>query len=238
MVTKTAQLAAMLEARIGAGALAPGDVLPSEAQLAAASGFSRGTVRAAIGELAGRGLVESARGARSRVPVRVLLDVHVTRPASRVAGTQQATPGADSWVHDVTALGHAASTVLTVASGTGPGGEPVVVRELLRSVDGRPHNLAVWLFPRELAGGTALELPEPIEVGAVPYLGEIGRPPAAFGVTLETRMPDADEAGRLAVPSGVPVMVEHREGATWDLEPVFWSETIWPGDRTRLILEV
>jgi DNA-binding GntR family transcriptional regulator len=51
-----------LRARIEAGDLMPGDALPSEADLVAEHGVSRGTARQALIELEGAGLVESIHG--------------------------------------------------------------------------------------------------------------------------------------------------------------------------------
>jgi DNA-binding GntR family transcriptional regulator len=55
-------MAAELRALIEAGELAPGDSLPSESALAERYGVARGTVRHALAELEGAGLVESVHG--------------------------------------------------------------------------------------------------------------------------------------------------------------------------------
>lgn len=56
------QVAADIEADIASGALAPGARLPSEPELAQVYGVSRITVRSAVRDLAGRGLVIVSRG--------------------------------------------------------------------------------------------------------------------------------------------------------------------------------
>jgi DNA-binding FadR family transcriptional regulator len=61
------QVAATLEAEIRSGALAPGDRLPSERDLAQRMGISRATVREALGALQLAGLVETRQGAGSFV---------------------------------------------------------------------------------------------------------------------------------------------------------------------------
>lgn len=61
------QVAANLEAEIAAGALRPGDRLPSERELAERLGVSRATVREALGALQVSGVVETRRGAGSYV---------------------------------------------------------------------------------------------------------------------------------------------------------------------------
>ncbi|MQA96008.1 MAG: GntR family transcriptional regulator [Streptosporangiales bacterium] len=56
------RIAAQLMASIEAGEYAPGTPLPAEAQLAEQFGASRNTIRSALGELDGRGLVEVTHG--------------------------------------------------------------------------------------------------------------------------------------------------------------------------------
>lgn len=124
-VSRWSELAAHLEEEITSGRLQPGASLPSEAQLREKTGYSRTTIRRAYDELEGRGLVGAGPGMRRRVTSRMLLEIHVTRPASRVAGGQSATAGADSWEHDVAALGHEAEELLSVQKGPAcrsPGG--------------------------------------------------------------------------------------------------------------------
>jgi GntR family transcriptional repressor for pyruvate dehydrogenase complex len=56
------RLAALIEARIDGGQLAPGDRLPTELQFAAAHGVSRTVVREAVHQLKSQGLVRSRQG--------------------------------------------------------------------------------------------------------------------------------------------------------------------------------
>lgn len=56
------RLAALIEAQIDGGALAPGDRLPTEQSLATAHGVSRTVVREAVHQLKSQGLVRSRQG--------------------------------------------------------------------------------------------------------------------------------------------------------------------------------
>lgn len=56
------RLASLLAAQLESGALAPGDRLPTEAQLAALHGVSRTVVREAVHQLKSRGLLRSRQG--------------------------------------------------------------------------------------------------------------------------------------------------------------------------------
>jgi GntR family transcriptional regulator len=229
MPTRRAEVAAMLERSMARGLLKPGQELPSEAELVQATGYSRTTIRQAMGDLARRGLVESSQGARRRVPQRVVLTIHVTRAQSRVAGSQSPTLGADSWAHDVAALGHQPAEQLTVRRETG-----WVIRELLRLVDGRPHNLATWWFPDAIAKFTALDRDDDIPSGSVPYLESIGCAPQSFTLLIEARMPRLGEQSRLALPAEVPLLEEARTGWNRQCGQVFRSVTLWPSGRARL----
>lgn len=245
MASKWADLAATIEQQITDGELAPGAELPSESDLMRA-GLSRTTVRTALGSLESRGLIEGSAGTRRRVVDRTLLTVHVTRPQSRVANHQSPTPGADSWAHDVADLGHVPGTELWVRTHQDreashrlgvPPDTVLVTREQIRSVDGRPHNLARWNFPASLARATKLAAPDDIPEGSIPYLSGIGHRPVMFVVEIEARMPTSLERGVLGMRDGVPLLIETRTGST-HTQAVFVSETLWPGDRARLILEM
>lgn len=61
---------------IHSGLLRPGDELPSERELAATLGVSRETVRAAIGVLQARKMVEVSQGARTKVIGRGAMPLH------------------------------------------------------------------------------------------------------------------------------------------------------------------
>ena len=69
------RLAALIEAQIEAGALKPGDRLPTEQQFAATHGVSRTVVREAVHQLRSQGLVRSRQGS----------GVYVTEPPAHRA---------------------------------------------------------------------------------------------------------------------------------------------------------
>jgi D-glycero-D-manno-heptose 1,7-bisphosphate phosphatase len=64
---RVSELVAHFEARILAGELAPGDLLPSERAISDERGVGRSTVREAISRLASLGLVRSVHGSGTRV---------------------------------------------------------------------------------------------------------------------------------------------------------------------------
>ena len=70
------QISDKLAYMIHSGLVQPGDELPSERELAATLGVSRETVRAAIGVLQARRMVEVSQGARTRVLGRGAMPLH------------------------------------------------------------------------------------------------------------------------------------------------------------------
>ncbi|GAB4260773.1 MAG: hypothetical protein Kow0013_04640 [Pararhodobacter sp.] len=77
---RVSAIASVLQDNIMTGHYAPGDRLPSEADLCAYFGVSRPTLREALGRLTARGLLTARRGAGG--------GAFVTRPSAEVAGEQ------------------------------------------------------------------------------------------------------------------------------------------------------
>ncbi len=80
------EVAARIEATITAGALGPGDSLPSERELMARYGVGRPAVREALLSLQQRGLIERRNGERARVAAPSAADVvsQMTLPVRRM----------------------------------------------------------------------------------------------------------------------------------------------------------
>jgi GntR family transcriptional regulator len=117
-----------------------------------------------------------------------------------------------------------------------PEGEPVAVRRRLRTVNGEAHNLNDTYYPRSIAEGTAIMLPADVTQGTIALMRDLGYVQVRYTDELEARMPTPDQAQRLAIPAGVPVMVQYRTGFT-ESGPVKLTITVWPGDRSRLVWE-
>ena len=127
------QAAQQLEAAIGRGDLRPGQRLDNEVDLAERFGLSRPTLRKAIEQLVGQGLLVRKRGVGTQV-----VQTHVKRPVEL-----------SSLFDDLAGSGrHPSTEVLScrevpadeaVAAALGlPVGDPVVAVERLRSADGEP----------------------------------------------------------------------------------------------------
>lgn len=237
-----------LRTLIDSGKYSAGEVLPSETELAAEYDVSRDTVRRALGRLTEQGLITPGRGRRGR-RVRtsnpLTFYAAVSESADRVA--ERVTKGVDAWVADAADQGRQGSQEITVAIEQAqpdiaerlslPAGQLVAVRRRLRTIDGEPHNFADTYYPRDISEGTLIEHPADIPQGVIAYMAELGYPQVRYHDELGSRMPSPAEAGRLQIPPGVPVLVQHRTGYTTE-RPVKVTITIWPGDRTSLVYDV
>ena len=225
----------------------PDGQLPSEKDLAGRYDVSRDTVRRALGRLTQQGLLASGRGRRGRkVRTSNPLTFYAVPSESAERMAERRTRGADAWVADAADQGRQADQDITVTiEGARPEvagrleigtGQLVCVRRRLRTIDGEPHNLNETYYPRSISEGTQIEDPTDITTGVIAYMRDLGYVQTRFRDDLEMRMPTPDEAERLDIPPGVPVLVQYRTGYTTEM-PVKLTITIWPGDRTMLVYE-
>ena len=137
------QVTAQLEAAIDAGQLAPGDRLPNEIELAVTLGLSRPTMRRALEELVGKGLLVRKRGYGTEVASsQVHRRVELTSLYDDLDTAGQH-PTTDVLKFDPASVNAAAAAAVGAAASA-----PLVYVERLRYADGRPlalmHN---WLPP-------------------------------------------------------------------------------------------
>jgi DNA-binding GntR family transcriptional regulator len=137
------QVTAQLEAAIDAGDLAPGDRLPNEIDLAESLGLSRPTMRRALEELVGKGLLVRKRGYGTEVAnTQVHRRVELTSLYDDLDAAGQ-NPTTEVIKLDASRQNSAAAAAIGADSAT-----PLVYVERLRYADGRPlavmHN---WLPP-------------------------------------------------------------------------------------------
>src|SRR5580658_3770213 len=174
---KYQQIADQLMAQISSGALAPGQRLPSEPDLAVQYDASRNTVRLAIAVLINQGLVVSRQGLGTFVhepakPFTALLSrVRASSTEAHAsAGLPVVSPTADE------------SDMVRLVVETGPAGrrvaekldigadDQVVIRRSQYFIGDVPWQLINSFFPRDLARGTALEQAGAIEKGSIAML--------------------------------------------------------------------
>lgn len=207
------QIAAMLRTAIDSGALEPGAKLPSEAALIEHFGVARMTVRQAVQELRGEGLViaEHGRGVfvRPMPPVR--------RLASDRFARKHRNAGKAAFIAEADKAGYQPGVDrIKVSRANAPEGiaerlrlEPdaeVVVRDRRYLANGRPVETATSYLPADLAVGTPIEDDNPGPGGIYARLEDTGHPLARFSEEVAARMPTPDERAALEIGPGVPVL--------------------------------
>lgn len=244
------EIANFLREQILSGKLAPGDLVPSEPQLAAQFKVTRKTATRAIEQLRSEGLIVTAQGARSKVR---------SRPRFRHVATgenfrdRQAT-GKPNDIAEAEAQGYKSRNELLeraevpapakVAKQLGvDAGTKVIMRHLLHFAveEGKPDEPMKVLrcyYRRDFAAGTALAESDKIPGGIACLIespdGPFRRTIAKFTEDVELRMPRPDEVKALAIPPGVPVARILRTMYDVSGEPLEVLDSILPGDRYDL----
>lgn len=222
------EIAETLTDEISRGHTAPGDRLPTEAELSARFGVNRHTIRHALADLSARGLVHARRGAGVFVTARP-----TEYPLGRRVRFHQA----------IEAQGQVPSRVLTRIE-TRPAdaeemkaltlmpGEEVHVVEGVSSADGQPLAAFRSVFPARISG-----LPEALRAGA-----SITGALAACGVSDYTRASTRLTAKaakpmlalRLRVAEGSPILRAVAINVDGQGRPVEYGTTWFAGDRVTL----
>ncbi|AGF73120.1 GntR family transcriptional regulator [Corynebacterium halotolerans] len=224
------EIAAHLRAAIRDGEYAPGEPLPSEAELCRRFETARGTVRQAMATLRNEGLISSGQGRRSRV-----LDTVPSQSFDGVISFTQwcvssgITPGQQTqWVTRRPAdAGLAAALDI-------PDRAPVVSVFRLRLMDGTPAMVERLNYPLE-AGQHILSFD--------PDSGSIYQRLLDSGVDIDhaTRTIDAvgataEDAALLEVPEGTPLLRVRRRAFTGEGTPVESSDDRYLPDKASFTL--
>jgi GntR family transcriptional regulator len=238
------RLAAELREGIASGKLPPGSQLPTEQELGERYNVSRNTVRLALGMLANEGMITSTPGRGTFVRERVMLTYHATRAEAADRPSDWHT---DAYLSEVRQQGRQPSQAfdmridpasLTVAERLRvEEGAPVVVRRMTRYVDGQPWSIQDSSYPMDIAQECGLMVPRDIPRGTIRTMADHGYIEVGHVDEITTRMPTPDEASTLDLGTGVPVLVYVRTAYTKD-RPVRLTETVFAGDRNRLVYEL
>lgn len=237
---KYQRIAAELRVAIEAGEYGPGERLPGENDLMAVHGVARMTARQALGVLQAEGIVEARKGAgvfvRDFKPVR-------RRGIERLARGQWG-EGRSVWEADVAGRELVVDSVevteedaMPVIAGILELAEEakVCVRRRRYTLDGKPVLLATSYLAADLVTGTPIAQPDTGPGGLYARLEELGRKPVRFREEIRSRMPSGDEAERLALPSGVPVVLIAR--TAFDAEGVAVEVNDMVLDSSAYVLE-
>lgn len=229
------RIADELRARIEAGELQPGQTMPTVRQLITQFGASTNTVQRALRELRDHGLTQrEGRNTIVRRPVEVVeRSAHYTRPR---ADNENAPYKDKTRVIDVGPIGAPdyVADLLNVKAG-----DVVLVRRrvmIRNEVD--PVELVTSFFPMEIAAGTELAERRNLPKGSPTVLGHLGYPPGPSTEWVYGRLPTPDEAERLRLPAGVPVLRLLRQLRMEDGTPVEVTEMVMPAEGNVLRYEL
>lgn len=226
------QIAAGLRDAIDAGRVAPGEKVPSEAQLMNHFGVARMTVRQALAELRSEGLLvaEHGRGVfvRERPVVRRVASNRFARrhrEAGQAAFIAEA-EGVGVPSVDETEVGSEAPSI-DVREGLGLSSRVrVVARRRRYLMDGLPVELAASYVPTSIAKGTRMEEVETGPGGIYARIEEAGHSLAEFAEEVAARMPTPEERRRLRLPAGTPVLTVRRIAYDTNGVPVELTDTV------------
>ncbi len=189
-----------LRGRIASGQLAPGDDVPTEAELAQKWNTSRGPIRNALAALRSEGLIETGRGRPARVtPRKPHQAVDVSIPFTRWAREIGAEPGARTQSVTLRRADPEKAFLLAVDEGT-----PVVDVLRLRLLDGTPAMLERLTFLADV-GRSLLDV-DLDAVSITEYLEAQGHPSFAIDHEIDAVAADPVDADLLGVPTGSPIL--------------------------------
>jgi GntR family phosphonate transport system transcriptional regulator len=226
------QIASRLQQEIGNGTSPPGSRLPTEADLSAAFGVNRHTVRRALEELSRGGLIRVEQGRGTFVAEDVL--EYTVEPRTRFT----------EWIrkHNMEPSGQTVQLREIVADaqvGNGLGirtGGRVVLLERLGLADGRPVSLARHHFPAARLPGLLEALRENARitdalrsVGVDDYLRQMTR--------VTARLPTPTEAELLRMPRTRPVLVAENINVDRAGNVIEYGVSCYPTPRVQIVFE-
>jgi GntR family transcriptional regulator len=221
-----AQIEASLERALDRGALALGDRLPAERDLAERFGVSRMTLRQALGALEQRG--------------------RLTRSKGRYGGTFVAEPklelvGTSALSDQLRGLGVAAGArVLSAFERDAQPDEAllgprVFAIERVRLANGEPVALERGAYAADAFPGL---LDEPLDGSLYELIRRrYDEVPVRAVERLEPALARVDEADALGIQTGAPVMLVERTAYSAAGRPLERSRDVFRGDRTRVVWE-
>jgi len=231
-VTLWRHIADDLERAIAAGELAAGEQLPGETEIAARFGVNRHTVRRALSELAGRGLVRAARGSGTYVEGgRLAYPIRPRTRFSEIVGTAGRAAGGRLVASRQEGADRAIARRLALRQGT-----PVVRLDFVRDASGVPLCAGTTWLP-------AARAPDAAKIYAATR--SVTRTLAAAGIRdyrrhstrVSAAIADAIDAARLDVAPGRPLLVVESVDVTPDGRPIVTSTARFAADRVELMVE-
>jgi GntR family transcriptional regulator len=238
--SKYQRIADALREAIRSGQYGPGDRLPGENDLMTEYGVARMTARHALAVLQNEGIAESRKGAGSFVrSFRPLRRRSIQRLSHSQWGEGRSIWQADAEGRDVT-VDQVTVNEAEVPDYVAPvlgleAEETACVRSRRYVLDGKPVMLATSYLPMALVAGSAITREDTGPGGIYARLDELGHKPVHYREEVRVRMPSQEEAGRLGLSTGSPVILVCRTAFADNGKPVEVNEMTM--DAAAYILE-
>lgn len=217
-----------------------GSRLPTEPELGAHFECSRGTIRQALQSLTAEGLIET-RGRHGTFVRRLRVlehSAHTEHPDRK--GT------ADSWHSEVIASGRTPSQdfsfrIVPAVQGVAKRlqikeNDLVVVRDVMRYVDGVPWSEQVSFYPYDVAAAAGLDTPHDIQEGTVRRLATHGFREIGWSDEVSSRPATVEEARTFGISQDAYMIIYNRVGWT-DQRSVRLTRELLPADRNVILYE-
>jgi len=226
------QLIGILRRQIEDGVFKPGDRIPSEKELSFIFQVNRHTVRQALGELAGRGLIYAVRGKGTFVAGKQeeVIDYKISRRTRFTHNVMEIglMPGARVLKGMVVPAAERVARNLRLETG-----DRVALLEMLRSINREPFCLSTDFFPALLVPGLLTRLDELTSL--YKFLEEqYGMRLTRTSSTFKAAFPGLDDAFVLEIPRNMPVLVVESVMVDQKGAAVQYSITRFRGDRSKV----
>lgn len=206
----------------------PGELIPTEQELAASLGCARATVNRALRELADSGIIERRRKVGTRVAStsarRTVLDMPAIRTEIEGIGA--------AYAYALASFGTKLPTEAAAAALQVPPDEELLLVKATYTADGQPHCCeAIWLNPRALP---PLSRRDVESQSAHEWLAsQVALTHGRFSILADAASGDC--AGHLRIAEGTPVLAIER--TNWsDTTPVSFARQFYPPQH-RLVSE-
>jgi DNA-binding GntR family transcriptional regulator len=208
---------------ISQGAYAPGDLLPSETELAKRFATTRATVVHAVQQLVFEGLVERRRGVGSFVANSKLETTVDTR---RIGYFEQDVfdSGIDLSYKIISFGKTAVDDHVRQELDVGPD-EPIYRLQRLRLLSGKPIAFEIRFMPALIAGRLTGDMLAGHSLQTL--LEQLGMPISKFLNTVRVALVPADVAKHLKIDRTRPVMVRSHTFLDAKGHPMLWGETLY-----------
>ena len=226
------QIRNTLEREISDGTFSAGDKLPTETELSRRFGVNRHTVRRALAEMQGDGLVHARRGAGVFVTARPM----IYRVGRHTRFSQNLKDAGRSGDRQIIRLETLPATKADAKHLEIRRGEPVHTLEAIGMIDGVPTFLNHSIFPAAMLGGFIDTMRETRSITSALAASGI-RDYRRDWTRLSAERATGIVARHLQVQEGAPLMVTRSLNRTSDGTAVEYARTTLCADRIELLIE-